>query len=109
MIRIAIRPDGTWWNVDEEGAEGDCDDVLRVGVPEDLFEDESLLERWISDQVRWTGKPIPEKQSIHGTVYVILHRHYPSDLHSVVVDREKAVKRLKELGPDWLMRTATLQ
>lgn len=44
-MRIAIRPDGSWWDIDEDGAEGDCDDVLRVEVPDGVAVED--VDEWV--------------------------------------------------------------
>lgn len=48
-MKIAIRPDGSWWDTDEEGQEGDCDDVLRVEVPDELTDEE--VDAWALERV----------------------------------------------------------
>lgn len=51
-MKIAIRPDGSWWDIDEDGAEGDCDDVLRVVVPEGIDGDPDLVDVWAMGRVQ---------------------------------------------------------
>lgn len=53
-MNIAIRPDGSWWDIDEDGAEGDCDDVMRVVVPAGIDEDLDLVDAWAAWRA-WPG------------------------------------------------------
>lgn len=61
-MRIAIRPDGSWWDIDDDGPEGDCDDVLRVEVPDEVeIED---VDEWALKRVYALISCLPDFRSL---------------------------------------------